>query len=211
MQVKYETLGDVIKAAQIKADITVEELAEKVGVTDRYIYRIENEGKKPSFDVLYKLIRELSIIPDQIFFPEKQIEDSEMESIIRMLYNCDERSLRIIKATIIAALESQPKEWIRADDHESSHGFIGSASKASGSFIMDIFISFRLIKVSLLHFGQNSGKFFSSVSPRICIRVLFLQTGQYTHAFLIKNATLHFYYVNSRILRGIKPTAHILR
>ena len=88
----------------------MEALAEKVGVSDRYIYRIENEGKKPSFDVLYKLIRELSIIPDQIFFPEKLTENSEMESIVRMLYNCDERSLRIIKATIIAALESQPRE-----------------------------------------------------------------------------------------------------
>lgn len=110
MQNEHETLGEIIKNARIKADITVEDLAAKVGVTERFIYRIENEGKKPSYDILYKLIRELSILPDQIFFPEKQIEDSEMESIIRMLYNCDERSLRIIKATIIAALESQPKE-----------------------------------------------------------------------------------------------------
>ena len=45
-----------------------------------------------------------------IFFPEKQIEDSEMESLVRMLYNCDERSMQIIKATVRAALDSQPKE-----------------------------------------------------------------------------------------------------
>ena len=56
------------------------------------------------------MIRELSILPDQIFFPEKQIEDSEMESLVRMLYNCDERSMQIIKATVRAALDSQPKE-----------------------------------------------------------------------------------------------------
>ena len=96
--------------ARIKADITVEDLAAKVGVGERFIYRIENEGKKPSYDILYKLIRELSILPDQIFFPEKQIEDSEMESLVRMLYSCDERSIQIIKATIKAALESQSKE-----------------------------------------------------------------------------------------------------
>ena len=72
MQNQYETLGDIIKNARMKADITVEKLAVKIGVTDRYIYRIENEGKKPSYDILYKLIRELSILPDQIFFPEKQ-------------------------------------------------------------------------------------------------------------------------------------------
>ena len=97
MQSKHETLGEIIKNARIKADITVEDLAAKVGVGERFIYRIENEGKKPSYDILYKLIRELSILPDQIFFPEKQIEDSEMESLVRMLYNCDERSMQIIK------------------------------------------------------------------------------------------------------------------
>lgn len=57
----HETLGDIIKAAQQKAGITNEELAAKVGVSERYIYRIENEGKKPSFDVLYKLINRTSM------------------------------------------------------------------------------------------------------------------------------------------------------
>ena len=78
---KHETLGEIIKNARIKADITVEDLAAKVGVGERFIYRIENEGKKPSYDILYKLIRELSILPDQIFFPEKQIEDSEWKAL----------------------------------------------------------------------------------------------------------------------------------
>lgn len=105
----HETLGDIIKAAQQKAGITNEELAAKVGVSERYIYRIENEGKKPSFDVLYKLIRELSISPDSIFYPEKKEKDAEMESFIRMLYHCDERSMQIIQATAKAALDSQFK------------------------------------------------------------------------------------------------------
>ena len=110
MQNYHESLGDIVKNARTKADITVEALANKIRVTERFIYRIENEGKKPSYDILYKLIRELSIVPDQIFFPEKQIEDSEMENLVRMLYNCDERSIQIIKATIKAALDSQTCE-----------------------------------------------------------------------------------------------------
>lgn len=110
MQNKYETLGEIIKNARSTAAMTVEDLANQVGISERFIYRIENEGKKPSYEILYKLIRELAIVPDQIFFPEKQIKDSEMETIICMLHNCDERSMQIIKATIKAALESQPKE-----------------------------------------------------------------------------------------------------
>lgn len=105
-----ETLGEILKSARQRADITMETLAEKVGITERYLYRIENEGKKPSYDVLYKLIRELAISSDLIFYSEKPFKDSEMESLVRMLYNCDERSIQIIKATVKAALESQPKE-----------------------------------------------------------------------------------------------------
>lgn len=51
----------------------MEALAERVGKTERYLYRIENEGKKPSYDVLYKLVRELNIETDSTFYPEKQL------------------------------------------------------------------------------------------------------------------------------------------
>ncbi len=102
------TVNDVIKAARQSADITVEKLAEKTGITERYLYRIENEGKKPSYDVLNKLVHALNISPDLVFDPAKPSKDSEVESLARMLYNCDERSLAIIKATVKAALESQP-------------------------------------------------------------------------------------------------------
>ena len=109
VQINTDKLGDVIKTARQKANITVEALAEKVDKTERYIYRIENEGKKPSYDVLFKLIRELAIPSDLIFWPDKQVKDSKMEDLVRMLYNCDKRSLAIIKATVKAALESQDK------------------------------------------------------------------------------------------------------
>lgn len=101
-----ESLSGIIKSARQSADITVEKLAENIGVTERYLYRIENEGKKPSFDVLFKLIRELNISPDKIFYPEKPSKDSEVENLIRMLYNCDERSLEVIKATVKALIDT---------------------------------------------------------------------------------------------------------
>ena len=72
MQNEHEMLGEIIKNARMKADITVEDLAAKVGVGERFIYRIENEGKKPSYDILYKLIRELSIFTRSDFLPGKE-------------------------------------------------------------------------------------------------------------------------------------------
>lgn len=110
MHNKTEMLGSIIKTARQRSEITMEALAEKVGITERYLYRIENEGKFPSYEVLYKIIRELAINPDLIFYPEKPSKDSEVEDLIRVLYNCDDRSMKIIKATAKAALESQSRK-----------------------------------------------------------------------------------------------------
>ncbi len=107
MQIQHEVLGDVVKAARQRAEITMEVLAERIDVTDRYLYRIENEGQKPSYDVLRKLIWELSIDPNLIFFPEKSDKDAKMEGLVRSLYRCDKRSMAIIEATVKAALGSQ--------------------------------------------------------------------------------------------------------
>ena len=109
MQKQPETPGEIIKAAREKSDLTVEELTDRVGITERYLYRIENEGKIPKFEVLKKLVRELAIDANLIFSPEKPSKDSEAEDIVRMLYNCDDRSMKIIRATVKAALESQPE------------------------------------------------------------------------------------------------------
>ncbi len=100
------TLSMVIKTAREKAGITIEALAEKADITERYLYRIENEGKKPSYEVLYKLIRILNISPDSIFYPEKPSKDSEVENLIRMLYRCDKRSLEVVKATAKALIDT---------------------------------------------------------------------------------------------------------
>ena len=107
MQKRPETLGEIIKTARDKSDLTVEELTDRVGITERYLYRIENEGKVPTFEVLKKIVRELAIDGNLIFYPEKQVKDSEVEDLVRMLYGCDDRSLKIIRATVKAALESQ--------------------------------------------------------------------------------------------------------
>ena len=109
MHTKTETFGKIIKSARQRSELTIEELAERVGITERYLYRIENENKKPSYDVLYKLIRELSISPDLIFYPEKPSKESEVENLIRMLYNCDERSLEVVKATVKALVDTACK------------------------------------------------------------------------------------------------------
>ncbi len=45
-------IGTVFKNARRSANLTQEEVAERIGVTARYIMALENEGKRPGFDNL---------------------------------------------------------------------------------------------------------------------------------------------------------------
>lgn len=108
MQNKSTTLGSVIKSARKRSNLTIEELADRLKISERYLYRIENEGKKPSYDVLFTIIRTLAISPDLIFYPERPSKESEIENLVRLLHSCDDNSLNVIRATIEALLENQP-------------------------------------------------------------------------------------------------------
>ena len=77
MQKRQDKLGDVVKQARQKNDVTAEELADRIGVSVRYIYRIESGDKKPSYDVFLKLMEVLAINSELVCHPEKLIVESK--------------------------------------------------------------------------------------------------------------------------------------
>ena len=103
----FDRLGSVLKAARNEKGLTREQLAEIINITPRYLMSIENENKKPSYDVLFRLVRELGISTDTIFYPENQYADTKVDQLIRLLYLCDERELNVTTATIKALLENK--------------------------------------------------------------------------------------------------------
>lgn len=103
----FDKLGDILKAARKNNNLTREQLAEKLGITSRYLMSIENENNKPSYSVLFRLIRELGISVDTIFFPENKYTNTEIEQLTRLLRLCDERDLKIAKATVKALVDTK--------------------------------------------------------------------------------------------------------
>lgn len=82
-----------------------------------------------------------------------------------------------------------------AEKSRNHKGFAGYrlCVLASGSSIMVISNCRMRMRVSCFHFGQNKGKFSSTVSFLICRRVLLLQKGQYIHRFSSKTTTFSLY------------------
>lgn len=101
MQGEPEQFGALEKEFRDRAKLTVDALAGHVGVTDRYIYRIENGGQIPSFDIMCKIVQTLSIPGDLVFYPREKVTGNlDVEEITHMLCRCDERSLKIVKAVL---------------------------------------------------------------------------------------------------------------
>lgn len=102
-----DKLGVIIKSARKSRGLTREQLSERIHITPRYLMSIENENQKPSYDVLFRLVRELGISTDMIFYPESKSVDTKVEKLIRQLYQCDEREIEVVLATVNSLLDNK--------------------------------------------------------------------------------------------------------
>ena len=85
-----QVLGEVVKAARLKLDLTQNEVAEQIDVDSRTVLNIENHKGNPKMEVLFPLIRVLRIDPATIFYPENQHESSILSEFKFMLVQCSE-------------------------------------------------------------------------------------------------------------------------
>lgn len=95
-------LGDVIKSARKRMDLTQNEVADSIDVDVRTIINIENYKGNPKLEVLYPLIRSLKIDAREIFYPEMQRESPSLRQLRLLVEDCSEEEA----ATIIPVLQS---------------------------------------------------------------------------------------------------------
>ena len=93
-----DKLGEVIKTSRLKMGLTRDQLAEKIGISPRYLMSIE-------YDVLFQLVRYLTINANDIFFPESIVDTNEERKLLeQMIKLCDKHEITVISATAQALL-----------------------------------------------------------------------------------------------------------
>lgn len=98
-------MGPMLKAARLEAKLTQDEVAERVGITTRYLMAIENEGKCPALDVWFRLIRILHISADDIVYPENPSGKEQDEQFFYMIRSLNSRDKKIAQALIQSMLD----------------------------------------------------------------------------------------------------------
>lgn len=89
-------IGPLLKEARISAGMTQEKLAERVGITPRFLMGIENEGRALSLDTFLLITRALHLPGDIVLYPEQNYSDKESSHMLHMFQTLNQRDRKII-------------------------------------------------------------------------------------------------------------------
>ena len=89
-------LGDAVKRARGRLDLTQNEVADMADVDVRTVLNIENYKGNPKMEVLYPLIRVLKIDAREIFNPEIRRESPALRQLRVMIEECSEEEAAVI-------------------------------------------------------------------------------------------------------------------
>ena len=98
-------LGNIIKSARVAKHMTQNQLAEEVGITTRHLRAIERGNRKPSYELLFSIVRKLGISANNIFYPECGNSDPETERLRTILALLDVRDINLVITELQSMLE----------------------------------------------------------------------------------------------------------
>lgn len=100
-------LGEHIKSARIKKELTQEELAELLDITPTHVKHIESGHRKPSIEILFKAAKILDMSVDNVIFSDTddELKKSNINEINNLLLKCETKEIAITKDIIFSLLK----------------------------------------------------------------------------------------------------------
>ena len=87
--------------------MTQKQLAERLSISPHYLMSIENKQQIPSGDLLFRIIRELDISADTIFYPEQDYGCELVNRLHILLGKYEEHDLELIIAMLQTLLQAK--------------------------------------------------------------------------------------------------------
>jgi len=89
-------LGDAVRKARARLDMTQGKVAEIANVDPRTVLNIENNRGNPKLEVLNSLIKALNIDAREMFNPGMQRESAELFRLRSLVDNCSDKEVAIL-------------------------------------------------------------------------------------------------------------------
>lgn len=100
-------MGPIFKQARLDANLTQEELGDRMNKTAHYLQAVENEGRSVSLDTFLRIVRALHISSDLIAYHDQAPHCEETDELMRVIKMLGERDRKILLATATEMLNNQ--------------------------------------------------------------------------------------------------------
>ena len=97
-------LGDTIRKARTELGYTQTQVAERIGIDSRTVLNIENYKGNSKMAILYPLLRELKVDPNDIFYPELQRGTSAIKQLRLLIEECSEDEAKLLIPVVQAVM-----------------------------------------------------------------------------------------------------------
>lgn len=101
------SFGTSLRRAREKREYTREQIAERAGISPRFVSAIENDRRKPSLDVLMRLVHAIGTSFDEVLMPQTISEEYTADRIKRLITQCSQRDQELVLALIDQMLDSK--------------------------------------------------------------------------------------------------------
>ena len=99
-----QPLGNAVKRARGKLNLTQGEVAAQANMDVRTVLNIENYKGNPKLEILYPLIRTLHLDPQEIFYPELTNGSPAMTKLQQYIATCSEAEAEALLPIITSVL-----------------------------------------------------------------------------------------------------------
>lgn len=104
------SFGTSLRRAREKREYTREQIAERAGISPRFVSAIENDRRKPSLDVLMRLVHAIGTSFDEVLMPQTISEEYTADRIKRLITQCSQRDQELVLALIDQMLDSKEEK-----------------------------------------------------------------------------------------------------
>lgn len=103
-QIAY-SFGASLRQAREKRHYSREQIADRADISPHYLAALENDKRKPSLDILIRVIKATGASFDEVLAPQTAAEDEVTDRIKRLISQCSQRDQELVLSLIDQMLD----------------------------------------------------------------------------------------------------------
>lgn len=104
------SFGSSYRRAREKREYSREQVAERAGISPRFLSAIENDLRKPSLNVLIRLVHAIGASFDEVLEPSEVSEEETSGRIKRLITQCSQRDQELVLGLIDKMLDNKEEK-----------------------------------------------------------------------------------------------------